>query len=378
MRGFVVPIVLASLAAQLFACAEAGDVASIVETSPTAPPQARASSEDTHALIVHDRIGNALDDIMRAEGPGLVVVGGVTNVDDAFVWMRKTIGCTRVSAGDIVVLRIDDDDTYAQYVADRGAFNSVQTIVVSRDATTDDFAVAAHIVDFAEGIVLVSEDPGAILRWRGTPLVDAVQRAFERGGVVAALGGGATVLGQFAYDTRQASSFAQSADALANPYESSIAFARDTFRFPQLEGFVVDAHFRQGDRFGRLAAFMARQVGDDALVSHPPRAVGIGVDDANALTIDRFGRVSLLQATGAEGGAFVVVGGTPTQIVPNAPLIYRDLVVARLDAPGETFDLERGCGTAFVYTVTVDATATSVYAPANPYEARGFAYDCAY
>jgi cyanophycinase-like exopeptidase len=378
MRHCIAYVVVAGVAGAL-GCAEAGDL------GPSAPTRAEATSQPApndllpqSALVIHERIGNPLDDEMRGEGPGLVVLGGGPNVDDAYAWMRTTIGCTRRYAGDIVVLRANDDDSYAQYIADRDLFNSVQTIVVPLGATADDLGIVANILDRAEGVVLASEDPTEVLRWHGTDLAAAVQRAFDRGGVVAATGGGATVLGQFAHDTGGAVDSVHTSDAIANPYEKSIHFARDMFHFPQLEGMVVDTHFRQGDRFGRLSAFMARQVADGTLSTHPPRALGIGVDEGSALTIDRFGRFSLVQAPGAEGSAFILIGGTPQRIAPNAPLVYTGLVVARLDAPGEMFDLDRACGTAFVYTVSVAGGGGTMYSPPNPYEAQGVAHDCVY
>jgi cyanophycinase-like exopeptidase len=251
----------------------------------------------------------------------------------------------------------------------------VQTVVVMRSATADDLDDVAHVLELAEGVVLASDDAAEFLRWRGTALAEAVQRAFDRGGVIAGTGGGASVLGQFAHDAASASSV-QTIDALANPYENSIAFARDTFRFPQLEGLIIDTHFRENDRFGRLSAFMARQVADGTLASHPPRVFGIGVDEGNAVTIDRFGRALLFQADGVEGGAYILAGGSPEQIMPDQPLIYRDLVVARMDSPGEAFDLDRGCGTAFVYRVSVSGGDPQKYSPTNPYEAPGIAHDC--
>jgi len=369
--------VVAGLAAALAACAEEGDRNVTMPKRPFAPSNAPTHpKEKPSGFVVHNRIGNPLDDMMRGEGPGLVVLGGGAEVDDAYVWMRTTIGGTRRSAGDVVVLRVTDDDTYAEYVYAHGAFNSVQTIVVPQDATAENLDEAAAIVDRAEGIIFASDDASAFLRWRDSTLAMAVQRAFDRGGVIAGTGGGASVFGQFAHDTRAAATAVQTPDALANPYEKTIAFARDTFRLPQLEGLIIDTHFRENDRFGRLAAFMARQVADGTLATHPPRVFGIGVDEGNAVVIDRFARASLVQADTAGGGAYIITGGTPEQIMPDAPLIYRNLVVARLDAPGEMFDLDRACGTAFVYPVSVTGGGGRAYTPADPYEAPGIAHDC--
>lgn len=379
MRRRFVHVVVAGLTAALFACAEEGDRNVNVPTSVSVPSDHRlpfGGTSSDGALVVHSRLGSPADDQMGPIGPGIVLLGGGPDVDSAFHWMRATIAATRHTAGDVVVLRANDDDSLAQHVAELGVFNSVQTLTLSPKASADDLDVVAFFLSRAEGVIIASDDASEFLRWRTTALVAAVQGVFDRGGVVAGVGGGASILGQFAHDTALASGAVQTSDAIANPFGKSMVFVRDTFRFPQLEGFLVDAHFRENDRFGRLAAFMARQVSDGTLASHPPRVFGIGVDQGNAVVIDRFSRASLLQADGVAGGAYVLTGGAPEQIKPGLPLVYRDIVVARMDSPGEAFDLDRGCGTAFMYRVSVQGGDMQRYAPIDPYEAAGVSNDC--
>ena len=378
MRRWLTHVVVAGFVAALAACAEEGD-RNVTSPSRSNAPANRAPWTDNDsdgALVVHARLGSPVDDEMGPIGPGLVLIGGGPEVDAAFHWMRATIAATRHEAGDVVVLRANDDDSFAEHVASLGVFNSVQTLTLSPNASTDDLAEVAFLLSRAEGVIVASDDATEFLRWRGTELARAVQSVFDRGGVVVGVGGGASIFGQFAHDTVHAPGSVQTADAIANPFAKSMMFARDTFNFPQLEGLIVDTHFRENDRFGRLAAFMARQVSDGTLASHPPRVFGIGIDEGNAVVIDRFARASLIQADGVTGGAYIITGGTPEQIVPDMPLVYRDLVVARMDAPGEAFDLNRACGTAFIYKVTVHGGADTAYEPANPYIAAGVATAC--
>ncbi len=378
MRRRFVNVVVAGITAALVACAEEGD-RNVTSPAKTAAPANRALHNDVSsdgALVVHTRLGSPVDDPMGPVGPGLVLMGGGPDVDAAFHWMHATIASTRGSAGDVVVLRANDDDSFAQHVASLGVFNSVQTLTLTPGASADDLEVAAYLISRAEGVIIASDDATEFLRWRTSVLVAAVQAVFDRGGVVAGVGGGASILGQFTHDTALASGPVQTSDALQNPFGKSVIFANDTFRFPQLEGLIVDAHFRENDRFGRLSAFMARQISDGTLVTHPPRALGIGIDAGNALVIDRFSRASLFQAEGAKGGAYILNGGTPDQIKPGQPLVYRDIVVARMDSPGEAYDLSRSCGTAFVYSVSVRGDTVKQYEPFDPYKAAGISNDC--
>jgi cyanophycinase-like exopeptidase len=226
-------------------------------------------------------------------------------------------------------------------------------------------------------VFLADGDEGMYLAWAGTALAAAIDGVYARSGVVAGAGAGAAALGQFAYDERAASGVdLDSATALANPYAPSIAFVHDAFHIPTLNGTIVDAHFHQQARFGRLAVFMARQLADGSVVSAAPVVTGIGVDEQNALAIDRFGIATQLERDGADGATYFVRGGTPQRAVAGQPLGYAGLRVWRLDAARETLDPGRGCGTAFQYSVSIDATKSPAFTPADPYGAAGSATLC--
>jgi len=365
------------LASTLAACAGEGSGAGgagagVNDPVNRAPPPAEASG-----LTVYPRVGSDQDDAIRPSGPGLVLIGGARPVDDAFVWAQQTLSGGRVIAGDVVVLRVTGDDSYSGYLAGLAGFNSVQTLRVALSSSAADFALAADIVARAEVVFFAEEDAESFLRWRGTPVIDAIQGVYTRGGIVAGLGDASSLFGGFSFDAvAAAGATVATPDALANPYEKAMVFAPSMFQFPQLEGLLVDPRFRDDDRFGRLSAFMARQVADGVLTTNPPRVFGIGVDDGSAVVIDRFARVTLFQQPNAIGGAYVLAAGTPQQIQPGLPLIYPDISVSRLDSPQMQYDLGFACGDAFSYPVSVTGGAAQIYAPANPYEAPGVANHC--
>ena len=339
------------------------------------PSSAMAPHMGAGGLVVYPRVGNPNDDGIDPLGPALVLMGGGADVDDAFTWAQGVIAGSRRTAGDVIVLTVNGDDRYAGYIAGIAGFNSVQTLRIAAGASDDDYAMAARILARAEVVFLTGEDPSAYLDWRRTPIIAAIQGVFDRGGVVGGTGGGAAVLGDAAYDGPGP---VESPDAMENPYEKTITFTRRLFHFAPLEGAVVDPHFRSGERFGRLATFMARQIADGAIVADPPIALGIGVDEGSALLVDRFGRVTLAQAADAKGGGYIVTGGAAQQILADEPLVYDGLEVARLDQKGEAFDTTRGCGTAFLYRVSIDGEAKQPYAPRDPYVAPGVQSHCAY
>jgi cyanophycinase len=379
MRRLIVRVLVAMAAVTSFAggggCAVAGNADVPSPVMRAEPSSAIAPHLGAGQLVVYPRVGGAIDDGILPLGPALVLMGGGADVDDAFTWSHAVIAGGRRVAGDVVVLTVNGDDHYGAYLASTADFNSVQTVRIPPSATDEDMLIAARIVSRAEMVFLTAEDPSSYLRWRRTPIIAAIQAVFDRGGVIGGTGGGAAALGEGALDGVES---VESSDAVQNPFEKSITFTRRVFRFGQLEGAIVDPHFRSSDRFGRLAAFMARQIADGALTTHPPIALGIGIDEGSALLIDAFGRVSLAQAPDAKGGGYIVTGGAAQQIAEGTPLVYEGLLVARLDQKGEAFDTSRGCGTAFLYRVSIDGAASETYSPRDPYVAPGAQSPCVY
>lgn len=307
-------------------------------------------------------------------GPGVIVMGGNQDVDEAFRWMQARLAGAGNSGGDVVVLRDPDsnvghDDDYAPYLLSLAKFNSVQTVVLADPVTTAELAQAAAIVDGAEGVFFGGGDQRHYVGWRG-PLLDAVQRVYDRRGVVGGTSAGGALWGQVVNDAigeyRHGST--TSANAVANPFEPSITFTTGLFAIPTLAGVITDSHFHARDRFGRLGAFVARIAGGG--LAGGSTATGLGVDEDSALLVDEHGVAMLALYAPGRGGAWIVHGGPPPVLVPGRPLAY-EVAVTRLDAVGQRFDLARGCGDGASYTIAIDGAKTPAYAPADPYGAPG-------
>lgn len=334
-----------------------------------------AAGEAAAAITVYPRVGSPTDSTITPQGPGLVVMGGGNDVDTAFVWMHDTIaGSSAVSAGDVTVLRATGANAYDAYIAGLTKFNSVQTLVIPTPASASDLSTAAAIIDKAEVVFFTGGNQADYVGWKGSALMTAVAAVYQRGGAIGGTSAGAAVLGQFIFDSVTATSGnVASADAVANPFEATISFTRNMLPLTILNDAITDPHFVVRDRFGRLAAFMARQLADGAAsgVVH-----GIGVDEGNAIVIGKDGIGTLKQYTHGSGSAFVITGGAPTTISAGQPLVYPMLTVTRLDADGQTYDFNAWCGNTTTYRVGVDGTATPIYNPASPYTAPGVAGTC--
>ena len=92
------------------------------------------------------RVGNALD-ASASTTPGIVLMGGGTDVDAAFVWM-----CDRAVGGDFLVIRATGTDAYNPYIQDLcPGINSVATLIIPSAAAANDPNVAT-IMQNAEAI----------------------------------------------------------------------------------------------------------------------------------------------------------------------------------------------------------------------------------
>lgn len=324
----------------------------------------------TVTATVFPRVGSATDSTGALLGPGLVLMGGGSDVDSAFSWMRGTLGPGGARFGDVVVLRASGSNAYDSYIFGLAPFSSVQTILLPPPSTLADLQLAADLVDQAEVVWFAGGDQSRYTAWAGSPLSAAVQRVYQRGGVVGGTSAGLAMLGQFAFDARVGS--VTSSEALADPFRADMTFTRDAFTFPLLAGVVTDSHFAPRDRFGRLTAFMARQVADGAATS----VLGIGVDEATAVLVDKTGRGVLVRQGASSGAAYFVTGGAPAQCAAGQPLVYSGLTVTRLDGAAQYFDVVRRCGTGPQYPLNVDARQAQPFGATNPYTAAGAAGVC--
>ncbi len=266
--------------------------------------------------------------------PAVVLMGGGSDVDDAFRWMIAKAG-----GGDFVVLRASGSDGYNDYIHAMGGVDSVETLVVkTRAAAADPFVIDR--VAKAEAIFIAGGDQWDYIRlWKDTPLQAALEAAIARRVPIGGTSAGLAVLGEVDYSA--ANGTVESAEALADPYNRRVTLDRGFVTAPGLAGTITDSHFKTRDRMGRLVAFVARSMQDGLVPLANLRAIGI--DEATALVLDN----GVATRLGSGAAWFLRPAAAPAVCARRQPLTLRNVAVDRLDGSG-SFDLGSWTGSGTV------------------------------
>jgi cyanophycinase len=256
--------------------------------------------------------GDPADADVTPTGPAVLVMGGSTDVDEAFVWQQQF-----VAGGDVVVLRTSGSDGYNDYLyTDIGGVDSVETLLV----TTPELAADPYVawtIRHAEAVFMAGGDQATYLgNWLDSPVEAAIMEVWARGGVVGGTSAGAAVLGEFVYAAYNDSAIED--EALLDPYNIYMTFERGFLALPPLAGVITDTHFTARRRLCRLIGFVARVVAD----GWGDLVVGIGVDEQTALVVDPRGVATVL---GAGQVHLLHSNGAPQQCVAGETLEYAGL-----------------------------------------------------
>jgi cyanophycinase len=288
--------------------------------------------------------------------PGLVLMGGGTDVDAAFQWM-----CQRAGGGDFVVIRTTGTDAYNPYIQQLcPQMDSVETIIITSVTGANSAYVSSHI-QTAEALWIAGGDQSTYVNlWRGTAVQTGVN--FLLNSKLAPVGGtsaGLAVLSQFIYTGELGS--VTSSQALANPFHRYVTLDRDLFQSALGVNKLYDSHFVTRDRMGRSLTFLARIVNNGWATQ--PR--GIGVDEETALLVTPNGAVSMVGI----GAAYFLQAPGPAQVLADkTPLTYLNIGVYKVPQGG-TFNFSTWTGTGGVaYTLNVNnGSLTSTQAGGNIY-----------
>jgi hypothetical protein len=239
----------------------------------------------------------------------VVLMGGASEVDAA-----SRLFVEGASGGDVLVLRASGSATsYNAYFA--SGLGATPAPAWAGTVRLDDASAGGHAavlcrVGRAEALWLAGGDQWDYLgRWPAT-LHDSLAAAATKRVAIGGTSAGAMALSEVAFDARTGS--ATSEQALANPFHANVTVSRSPVAQPELRGTIVDTHFMQRDREGRLLAFLARA----RPLLQRDTVIGVGLDERTALVIEN-GRFTVL--TGAADrhawiyrvtGAAVVQAGT--------------------------------------------------------------------
>lgn len=283
--------------------------------------------------------GDEADLDVRPAGPALLLMGGGGDVDHAFTTWREF-----VQGGDVVVLRTSGADGYNAYLYDQiGGFDSVESLVVSSRAFADSAWVARRI-EQAEGVFIAGGDQATYVKaWKGSAVERALHAAWRRGAALGGTSAGAAILGQFSFTALEGT--VTSTVATRDPYHRAVTLDDAFLRFPFLDGALVDTHFRERDREGRLLAFLGRIVAD----GWAETPLGLGIDEGTALAIARGGRGRVYGK--GKVTVYKPLGPAPT-CKPETPLAWTSVGVWPL-AKNDLLELPAGPSGPPAQTLTV-------------------------
>lgn len=220
---------------------------------------------------------------------GLLAIGAVVlaggGAEEPGGWSDEPYAVL-AAAGDVVILGHDPpaDDWLANYFLSLGATSATDLTI-----TGDDPAIAAQI-EAADAVFIRGGDQWLYVRdWAGTSVAAAIQAVSDRGGPVGGTSAGAMVLGEHDYDARNGTVYPE--EMLADTGNMYATVSSDLL--PLVGGALVDTHFGQRARLGRLLPLLA--------CTAPDARVAIGVDDATAAIVEG----TTLRAAG--GGSVTVI-----------------------------------------------------------------------
>ena len=286
-----------------------------------------AANANTYEYYVEGNAG----DVTTATQPGLVLMGGSTDVDSAFQWMIERSG-----GGDFVVIRASGTDAYNPWIYnDLGGVDSAETIIILKPEGAQDPFVIDKIRN-AEALFIAGGNQWNYVRlWKGTPVEKAIEYVAAKGAPVGGTSAGLAVLGEFSFSAEKGTIVSK--NALKNPYQPRVALENNFLQLPHLDNVITDSHFVARDRMGRLITFLARIVQD----GWAEQAHGIGINERTALVVDETG-VATLHGEGPV--YFLETPGLPQVCEKSTPLTYRDVAVYRLSEAGTQFDLRAWSG----------------------------------
>ena len=256
----------------------------------------------------------------RRPKPTLLVIGGAEDRVGAAVLLRRFVRLAGGRRSRIVLIPTASslqDEVTAAYREVFTRLGAPDLTVVNPASRTDAHDPAAvHAVDTATGVFLTG---GSQLRLSqflpGTPLGSALHRAHASGTVLGGTSAGASIMSTFMISM---------GDEGTTPRQRTSQLSAG---LGLIDGVIIDQHFGQRNRYGRLMS----------VVASSPHLLGLGIDENTAIEVsgDRFtvlgsGVVHVLDARAA-------VTDFP-DARRGAPMLVSGAVVHSLPA-GATFDL---------------------------------------
>ena len=253
--------------------------------------------------------------------PTLFIIGGAEDRVGKAVVLRRFVRLAGGRRSRIVIIPTASsfqDEVVSAYREVFGRLGAHDVSVVNPEHRLDAHdETAVALIDEATGVFMSGGSQLKLSqRLPGTPLGEALHRAHDRGAVVGGTSAGASIMSQFMISM---------GDEGITPRQRHSQLSAG---LGLLEGVIIDQHFGQRARYGRLMS----------MVAGSPNLIGIGIDEDTAIEVhDR----STFVVHG-RGAVFVLDCRSATSDAPEArrgaPMMVSGAVVHSLPA-GATFDL---------------------------------------
>jgi cyanophycinase len=260
----------------------------------------------------------------------LLIIGGAEDKVGRSVVLRRFVRLAGGRRARVVVIPTASafaEEAVAAYrdVFTRLGVGSVEAVDPGSRAAASDPDLVAR-VDAATGVFMTGGNQLKLSQYVvGTPLGEAILRAHRRGAVVAGTSAGASIMSLFMISMGEEG---------VTPRQRASQLTAGLGLLPDV---VVDQHFDQRARYGRLLSIVATS----------PNLLGLGIDEDTAAEVtDGWGLTVL-----GTGAVFVVDARGAVSDVPearrDAPLLVSGAVVHSLPT-GATFDLRTATLRTFV------------------------------
>lgn len=219
----------------------------------------------------------------------IVLVGGGSEEengwsDQPYIWAINHSSNKKVA----VISYSDEDNWIPSYFKSLGAVEA-DNIKIENRLTADLQSTYDQLMEYDVFFFKGGDQSIYYASYKDTKTEDAIVNKFNEGGVIAGTSAGMAILSQIIFSAEAGTVYPD--DALQNLNDVDITLRNDFLPF--LPGTIVDSHFTERGRVGRLIPFMAKW-----FIANNEQLTGIGVDDRTALCIDE-NNIATILGTGS-------------------------------------------------------------------------------